>query len=153
MGIGAKSFEGRSVLGKVLLTADAVDFPNAYLRRDLVCPCDGEIVDVIFTQAVAGEGGDETSVSVAVALPGEAPALPALAVDPVIPLAAGALKTVAVRQGLPAVAGATRPVLGTKARRQVKRGANIVVSFSKSGIYNPAMLPSCAVTIVIKPVI
>lgn len=148
MGIGAKSFEGRSALRFVQLRNQGNPATAGIIELG-VAPCDGEIDDVVVSQRTAGVGGVYREFQVNRQRVGGA-VTPALATQARLTLAAGAGAAVDAKKKIAAIAGCVRPVLhGTKANRRVKKGDAISVTVTDNGAYGTA--PFCHVCVCIKP--
>ncbi len=147
MGIGAKSFEGRSALGQVQLEGQGAP-ATAGLVQLGVAPCDGEITDVVHGQQAAGVGGTYAEFQLVRTRAGAATNV--LATQSRITLAAGAGVAVDAKKKIAAVTNCVRPVLsGTKATRRVKKGDAIHALATYTGVYTTA--PTSQLSVLIKP--
>lgn len=148
MGIGSKSFEGRSGLGVVRLQAEGNPATAGIIELG-VAPCDGEVVDAVVAQRTAGVGGTYREVQISKGRNGVAAAA-LLTTQARLTLAAGAFAAVDAKKKIAAIAGCVRPVLsGTKATRRVKKGDTLYATVTDNGVYGTA--PFVHVAVLIKP--
>lgn len=145
MGIVAKKAERLSILRHYIEQLQIVMTASAATKGYFIAPCDGELVDVIAAQPVAGAGG----TSLAIDFQKQKSNVAMLATNAVLALASGAYAAVDARKKITKAAGDTYPVLSaTRANRRVKKGDQIVVTVTPTGTYS-VTFPTVAVTILI----
>lgn len=131
MGLTARKAEKFSILRQVSLVAATKSLAGAAITIPLVAPCDGELVDVVVSQGLAGTGGTSWAAGVT-----KRNGTNMLATNPSITLAAGANVKGDVRRKIPNTTGVTRAVLhATRSNRRVARGDSILVTITPTGTY------------------
>lgn len=147
MGTSAKSFEGRSILGKVVHEGQGNPATAGFIDLGTVT-ADGELEDFIHAQRTAGVGGVYAEFQLVRTRGGVATNM--LATQSRLTLAGGAGIAVDAKKKIAAVANCVRPALSaTKANRRVKKGDTLHAIATYNGAYGTA--PVSALAAVIKP--